>query len=274
MIVDGGYVYWADRSSTVSRVAIAGGAPAPIRQQQAVPWGLAADDAYIYWSTQLGGAIWRGAKDGSGNPEIVVRATEPRDIAIFRDNLYWIDTAAVNVWVVPKAGGVGSVGATPTNDGMSGGILRLMGTSMGPFTRSFGGYHWYSYDVVRQRQIAKGGLTDGNIGMAFDGTNFYYNQPPSCQVDALNVNTGQSAGCFFKGVDISDNDFALAASGCGVFYDGSSRPAGPKGLQLAHLGAVYGMPIFGTRVDVAVIAGSFLYFHSKSESKVGRIPLP
>jgi hypothetical protein len=270
LAVDQADVYWTDATDKVSRVPVGGGPIEPIWPAQAKPWGLALDDTFVYWSNQLGGAIWRGAKDGSGVAQLVATAIQPRDIALHQDNLYWIDSAGVNVWVAPKAGGSGSIAATPADGPYSGGLVHLIDTPQGPFTRSYSAA-WFSYSVFGHWAGASV-LGDSNGGMASDGVNLYYGQVvtgglPSCQISGINMTTGAALGCF-KGSINPAADLPLAAGGCGIFY------AGPSRLGLARIGTTYGVGVLDTKVDQAVIGGEFLYIHSTSESMIGKIPLP
>ena len=77
MALDGGKVYFTDGISTVQSVATTDGTVTTIAANQEAPMGMAIDGDYVYWSNNLGAAVKRALKDGSGAPELVASANMP-----------------------------------------------------------------------------------------------------------------------------------------------------------------------------------------------------
>jgi hypothetical protein len=268
--LDDAYVYWTDAAATVSRVPMSGSGPATaIWPGQSKPIGLAVDTDFVYWSNTLGGAIWRGAKDGSGSPALVTTATSPGDIALYGDSLYYTQ-AGSDVWVAPKAGGTGKVSATPKdNRGGVAGPGMLLSTPYGPFTRTYSSPQWFFYSVL-------GGWSGGytlclgcsNGAFVVDGAKLFYSEL-GCWFHAMDANTGASLGCSYSqvfpgaGLPITP----LAANACGGYYADQT-------LWLARFGVQAAIPIavIDAGVDRAAIAGGFLYFHSTTDGAIGKLP--
>ena len=109
MALDNGKVYFTDGISTVQSVATADGTVTTIAANQERPTGMAIDDQYVYWSNNLGAAIKRAPKDGSGAPELLVSANMPTEVGVFGDYVYWVDADYTAIWRAPKTGGVATI---------------------------------------------------------------------------------------------------------------------------------------------------------------------
>jgi hypothetical protein len=103
VIVDGTNVIYIDvGDSSVHLVPLAGGPSVTLATNQAVPVRLAADGTYVYWSSNLGGAIVRTREDGTGTFEVVASASQPYALAVDATYVYWIDTGTSSFLRAPK----------------------------------------------------------------------------------------------------------------------------------------------------------------------------
>lgn len=265
------YVYWTDGSSQVQRVAESGGPVQTIAPGQSKPYGLAVDATFVYWSNQLGGAILRAPKDGSGTAQVLATATQPGDIAIYQGNLYWIDQGP-NVWTVPTAGVDGgsgtmaaaSVTSSPGNVTLIAGAsdLYVLNTIKGGGTPESQGL----YSVFRGLLQSFDATEDpGDPGVAVDATSVYFNwgingSPQTCSVGRLDSATGARDGCILYGGN------PLAANGCGLFMG--------AGLSLGRAGFTYSASVLSHDADFGAIDGAFFYFHSSDDNAIGKLPMP
>jgi hypothetical protein len=114
LAVNDGFVYWTDMGAdTVNRAPQDGGPTQLLASAQNVPLRLAFDETFVYWSSNLGGAIMKVRKAG-GTPEVAVQATQPWGLAVDADTIYWLEpNAKLEVLKkAPKTGGPTSFFAT------------------------------------------------------------------------------------------------------------------------------------------------------------------
>src|SRR3954470_7727490 len=119
VVLSGGYPYYTDAAGgfdTVTRVAVAGGAPSPLASNQHVKSWLATDGSDVYWGTDVygpGEGMYSG-KDaivrvpvGGGAPQIVYMDLQPtpeaRNFFVDAANVYYSDGNGVHARA--KAGG-------------------------------------------------------------------------------------------------------------------------------------------------------------------------
>jgi hypothetical protein len=100
--VDGSNLYAADKvnnnvwkfdKSTFAQTLIAG--------SQDGPTHVAIDSAFVYWTSNLGGAVLR-APIGGGNFQVLYSADHPLGVEVDASNVYWSDLSGIHA--APKAG--------------------------------------------------------------------------------------------------------------------------------------------------------------------------
>jgi hypothetical protein len=113
LAVDTTTLYFADGSG-VHFVPIAGGTVKDLADASGKPLRLAVDAANVYWSENLGGAVMRAPKDGSGSPAVVVAATQPQGLVVVGNTVYWVSNADADqsIHAVPASGGMATTFAT------------------------------------------------------------------------------------------------------------------------------------------------------------------
>jgi hypothetical protein len=127
IVVDNANVYWTDASS-IAFVSKQGGVASGLASEQSKPWRLALDESYVYWTNQLGAAVMRTLKDGTGTPELISTAIQPTGIAVVGDNVVWINQGDHTLRRAPKTGD--SNGGTPILSDFYGSELAVHGTSI------------------------------------------------------------------------------------------------------------------------------------------------
>jgi hypothetical protein len=111
---DAGAIYWFDASDHGSIVRVATHPDAAnlerktIASNQGTPRGLAIDDTFVYWTTQMetDGRVRRARKDGTSlAPEpLAVGLQDPHGVAVNSQNVYWADSATGAIQTTPKEG--------------------------------------------------------------------------------------------------------------------------------------------------------------------------
>jgi hypothetical protein len=93
-------VYWTNPGDgTVASVTRESRAVKVLARDQARPVRLAIDRSYVYWSNNLGGAVWRTRKDGSQvDPELVSAASSPHTILVQGGFAYWVNQGDSSLW--------------------------------------------------------------------------------------------------------------------------------------------------------------------------------
>jgi len=127
LAVKDAYVYWTTDGAygdagtanvgAVMRQPVGSIIPQTLASGLADPTGIAIDANYVYWtnrgtiaSNYQDGAIWRVAKDGSGNAvEMAAGQLRPEEIAVDANSVYWTNFDGGTVVQLPLSGG-----ATPT----------------------------------------------------------------------------------------------------------------------------------------------------------------
>lgn len=95
IIVEGPDIYFTTLGdSAVSHVSTTGDTITVLATNEAKPLRLALDATYVYWSSNLGGAIRRTARSGQGMAETVASATQPGALWTDGVTLYWMDQNA------------------------------------------------------------------------------------------------------------------------------------------------------------------------------------
>lgn len=120
MALDSGKVYFTDGVAAVQSVAITDGTVTTIAAAQEVPTGMAIDGDYVYWSNNLGAAIKRARKDGTGVPELVAAANLPTSVGVFGDYVYWVDADYTAIWRASKTGGTATNVISSSTQDMNG----------------------------------------------------------------------------------------------------------------------------------------------------------
>jgi hypothetical protein len=280
MTVDDSFLYFSDGTSTINRIAVGGGAVQPVAQGQGNPRGLVLDGSYLYWGNQLGGAVVRTAKDGSGSVQTVAVATEPLDIAVLGDDLYWIDQST-NVMKARKTGGAGTVAApapsTPLIGSFPGKNASLISTPTDVWVLYARTYPWsvlYSVGgALLTGASLSAGIPSGLPGLAQDGSHVYFSQGDSCFIEVGGTQSGCIGSEATVGFEYRD---PRAANSCGVFFL-QSRPRNGtdhRALQLGRLGEKDASTLLSVDVDHAAASADYLYFHSVNDNAVGKLPLP
>jgi hypothetical protein len=272
MVVDPAYVYWTDGKSKVQRVAIAGGAVIDLAVGQAKPWGIATDQAYVYWSANLGSAIMRTLKDGSGTPELVAATptASPGDIALDAANVYWVNqtnppsNTGRNVWMAPKSGGMGTLAKTIQNGNF---VTDMVSNSTDIWVSTFGG----DIAAVKGTMVA---LNFGARHIAVDSTRVYATSN-RCGLNWFDELTGAAPGAIDLSPSCSLGPRPLTANSCGVFFSGDEAPGSPPtpiDVRLIHPGQRFPVLLLDMAVAPATVDNRYLYF--SSGTAVGKVPLP
>ena len=67
-----------------------------VATMQAKPWGVAVDDAFVYWTNEGDGTVMRMAKAGGAPVAIARNQLEPRQIVVDPSNVIWSNSNASN----------------------------------------------------------------------------------------------------------------------------------------------------------------------------------
>jgi hypothetical protein len=106
LVVDNGAIYFTNLGDdSVRGVSLSGGQVTTLATGQARPMRIAADGTFVYWSSNLGGAVLRTREDGTGSPTVLASASNPWGIAVDSSWVYWMDTGTLSVQRAPKGGG-------------------------------------------------------------------------------------------------------------------------------------------------------------------------
>lgn len=62
LVVDRGFVYWADLGGSILKVHVDGGTPITVASMQNRPWGVAVDETWVYWTIDTNDTIWKARK--------------------------------------------------------------------------------------------------------------------------------------------------------------------------------------------------------------------
>ena len=260
LAVDDSGVYWTDGSANVQSVGLTGGTVVTLASSQAQPSGIALDDTYVYWSNTLGGAIMRAPKDGSGSPAVVATATSPRDIGIYGDNVYWIDSSA-NVWQSAKAGG-GTPAIAATPDHMN---EILVANARGVFVFAIGA-NVGIYCITAGWSVMASGLSNALVD---DGQHLFsdLSGQPSAVLASIDESTGKISG-YYTGVN-GDSLYPIAANACGVFlsHGGLMLPSAQFPVSL-----VTSLTPQSLTLQSGATLGGYFYFYANQS--IGRLPQP
>ena len=86
----GGFAYVPDQAGRIVRVPLAGGALEPVTKTAGVPFGVATDGAYVYWSTLGDGGIFKTALDGAAVVvPLVTGEANPHFLAVDDIAVFW-----------------------------------------------------------------------------------------------------------------------------------------------------------------------------------------
>jgi hypothetical protein len=121
--VDGTTVFFVDGAGVHAAPASGGGPFRKLADGTGKPLRVAVDGTYAYWSENLGGAIMRAPKDGSGSPSLVAAATQPQGLVVVGSTVYWVSNVSGDgtIYQAPAGGGTPSRFATPAGQvGMNG----------------------------------------------------------------------------------------------------------------------------------------------------------
>jgi hypothetical protein len=72
------------------------------------PFGIAIDNAYVYWTNQgsmpnyTDGAIWRAPIAGGLAIALATNRNRPRSIAVDMNAVYWVESVGGGVWKLAK----------------------------------------------------------------------------------------------------------------------------------------------------------------------------
>jgi hypothetical protein len=111
LAADATFAYWTDAGmGTVARIPIAGGTPAVLASQQAMPADVTVDLLYVYWINQGAsagaGAVMKAALANGSDAPVVLASGQvtPRSLFALGNNVYWISGAKGQgaVKTVPK----------------------------------------------------------------------------------------------------------------------------------------------------------------------------
>jgi hypothetical protein len=95
-----------DMNDDVESFPVLGGSSAPLVAAQMLPWAMASDSSYVYW-TSLGtnqddGTISRYPIGGGASTTLVRGLAAPAALAVDDENVYWVDTVCDAVFKAPK----------------------------------------------------------------------------------------------------------------------------------------------------------------------------
>ena len=110
MLSDNHFLYWTEMgegtkdAGSVRRVSVSGGPVEVLASGLERPWGIAADDATIYWAenSDRAGSINKRAKAGGPVYEIANGQRSPVHLAVDASNVYWGNAETGEVMTVNK----------------------------------------------------------------------------------------------------------------------------------------------------------------------------
>jgi hypothetical protein len=229
LIYDNNAIFFTDGSdSTVHKVGVDGGTVTTLATGQAKPVRLASDGTYVYWSSNLGGAILRTREDATGTYAVLAPANQPWGIAVDSTNVYWDDSGSGLLMSAPKAGGTPTV-VTPLEPSDS--DLLLVGNVL------YAGNAAGVYSIPLPNGPATKTTFTASTYLATGGRDLYVNETNSVACDDMIY--GTISGVFTNGLGI-------AADAC-AFYTLRANPpvlymvvhpAGPGGYNTQYYNAV------------------------------------
>jgi hypothetical protein len=226
---------------------------------QAKPYRIALDSSYVYWSSQLGGAIVRRRKDLSDSATPVITAQGPMGLVVDDSFVYWFNSGDTTVYRAAKSDlsvhvPLFVVGDTP--DEMIGTDNFIYFSSR---FRHVGRIDKTTLDVTVGDSAAQGTW----YGVAADDTGAYSAWFRAAG-DLIQPPTGDTI--FLAG---AARPRALRSDGCNLFYTtGSSLLYWvPRGFT-SPIPLANGAAVQSNRL---VIDGGFVYF--TDVAFVGRVPL-
>jgi hypothetical protein len=116
--IDATSLYWGvrdvdNRSGTIQKAPLGGGALTTLASGQTFPQYLVADAGQVYWTDYTAGTVQKISRDGGAVTTLAADQFNPSAIALDEANVYW--SSLGSLMKVPKAGGAPTTLSTSSN---------------------------------------------------------------------------------------------------------------------------------------------------------------
>jgi hypothetical protein len=257
--VDSNNVYITDSSdNSVWQIAKTTGARTELATNQRKPWRIALDAAYVYWTSNQGGAVVRTAI-GSTAFQPLYSTNLATGLLVDDTNVYWSD--AGGIFSAPKGGGGPAKAlSTMAADPLYATRTQIVFIGNGPISGSVYGLDKMTGAV--QNYFGATGRLDGS-GVAADDTDVFYAYGGQCNATCTIKVCGPS-GCD----NVWDQPFnrVMVSEPCRTYWGGGN------GIVWSSPGAFPERVLLHAQVAAKQLALDDKYVYWTDTTWIGRVP--